>query len=256
MPNHVHLAIQIAETPLSKIVQNVAFRYTRWTHRKQGRTGHLFQGRYQAILVDEDSYLLELVRYIHLNPVRAGMVANPREYRWSGHRAYVGIESLPWLETDWVLSRFAKRRKTCQQRYEAFVLAGRDEGHRSEFHRGSEDGRVLADDRFLEEILHKPVPNQPDVSLDTIVAYVSRQYAVSEEDLRGASRNRMLSEARSVVGWLSCRLKVASIKDVASYFRRDPSTFSRHVGKIDGKLKASEELQNRLSRAINAITQA
>jgi REP element-mobilizing transposase RayT len=256
MTNHVHLAIQIAEDPLSRIVQNFSFRYTRWINSKQGRTGHLFQGRYKAILVDTDSYLLELVRYIHLNPVRAGLVEDPREYRWSGHRAYLGTETLPWLETDCVLSRFAKRRKTCRQRYEAFVLAGKDEGHRSEFHHGSEDGRVLADDRFLEQILNKPVPNQPDVSLDRIVAHVSREYAVSVEDLRGPSRNRMVSEARSVVGWLSRRLEAGSIKDVASYSRRDPSTFSRHVGKIDGKLKASEHLRNRLTGYINAITQA
>jgi len=84
MSNHVHLAVQVGEEPLSKIMQNLSFRYTRWVNRKQKRIGHLFQGRYKAILVEQDSYLLELVRYIHLNPVRAKMVRQPSAYSWSG----------------------------------------------------------------------------------------------------------------------------------------------------------------------------
>jgi REP element-mobilizing transposase RayT len=69
MTNHVHLAIQVGEVGLPRIIQNLAFRYTRWVNWRQNRTGHLFQGRYKAVLVDADSYLLELSRYIHLNPV-------------------------------------------------------------------------------------------------------------------------------------------------------------------------------------------
>ena len=74
MTNHIHLALQVGEIPLSRSMQNLSFRYTRWLNWREQRTGHLFQGRYKAVLVDGDSYLLELVRYIHLNPVRAGMV--------------------------------------------------------------------------------------------------------------------------------------------------------------------------------------
>ncbi len=80
MRNHVHLAIQVGEIPLSKIIQNLSFRYTRYINKKKSQIGHLFQGRYKAILIDADSYLLELVRYIHLNPVRAKLVTNPADY--------------------------------------------------------------------------------------------------------------------------------------------------------------------------------
>jgi REP-associated tyrosine transposase len=109
MSNHLHLAMQVAEVSLSKILQNLSFRYTRWVNRQQGRMGHLFQGRYKALLVDADSYLLELVRYIHLNPVRAGLVDEPSAYPWSGHWAYLGEEILPWLTTEWVLEQLDKR---------------------------------------------------------------------------------------------------------------------------------------------------
>jgi hypothetical protein len=74
MTNHIHLALQCGDLPLQRGMQNLSFRYTRWINWQTKRTGHLFQGRYKAVLVDSDSYLLELVRYIHLNPVRAGMV--------------------------------------------------------------------------------------------------------------------------------------------------------------------------------------
>jgi len=115
---------------------------------------------------------------------------------------------------------FAKRLKTCRRGYEAFVCAGKEEGYLQEFHHGGEDGRVLADDRFLEQVLGKKVHSLPDVSLDVIVAYVSAEYGVSEEELRGPSRNRIVSEARAVIGWLSRRLGASSIKDVAIYFQR------------------------------------
>jgi putative transposase len=90
MTNHLHLVLQAGNIPLSRGLQNLSFRYTRWVNGREKRTGHLFQGRYKAVLIDGDSYLLELVRYIHLNPLRAGMVQNPEEYPWTSHPAYLG----------------------------------------------------------------------------------------------------------------------------------------------------------------------
>ena len=82
MTNHLHLAIQVVEVSISRIIQNLAFRYTRYINRKQKRIGHLFQGRFKSIVVDGKRYLKELVRYIHLNPVRAGIVYQPEKYVW------------------------------------------------------------------------------------------------------------------------------------------------------------------------------
>ena len=143
MSNHLHLALEVGRIPLSRGMQNLAFRYTRWINRRERRMGHLFQGRYKALLVDRDAYLLELVRYIHLNPVRAGLISDPLDYPWSGHRAYLGQEEVAWLSTDWVLSQFDERRGIARRRYRAFVRAGTDEGYRDEFHSGAENPRVL-----------------------------------------------------------------------------------------------------------------
>ena len=103
MTNHAHFIMQVGDMPLSRIMQNISQRYTKWVNYSQGRTGHIFQGRYKALLLGADEYLLEIVRYIHLNPVRAGMVATPEDYLWSGHRAYLGMENIPWLNSDWTL---------------------------------------------------------------------------------------------------------------------------------------------------------
>jgi putative transposase len=121
MTNHIHLVLQTDEIPLSRIMQNISLRYTKWINYTQKRMGHLFQGRYKALLLDADRYLMELVRYIHLNPVRAGMVVVPDEYKWSGHAAYLGRENLPWLTTEWVLSLFSCKSNEACARYAQFA---------------------------------------------------------------------------------------------------------------------------------------
>jgi putative transposase len=154
MTTHVHLAIQVGEVSLSRILQNLSFRYTRWTNWRHNRSGHLFQGRYKAVLVDADAYLLELTRYVHLNPVRAGMVTEPEDYPWSGHRGYLGLEAIPWLTTEWVLGQFSGRLLAARRAYRGFVSEGKGEGWRAEYDKGSDtDSRILGDDAFIDRML-------------------------------------------------------------------------------------------------------
>ncbi len=155
MTNHIHLAVQVGEIPLSRIMQNLSFRYTRYLNLRRKQTGHLFQGRYKAILIDADSFLMELVRYIHNNPVRAGMVRSPSEYPWSSHSIYSGKVSVPWMTTEWVLALFSSNQCRAIMLFEEFVHAGREEEYRKEFHQGTIEGRILGDDHFGEEVLVK-----------------------------------------------------------------------------------------------------
>ena len=94
MNNHIHLLVQVGKIPLSKIVQNLAFRYSQWINRKQKRVGHLFQGRFKAIMLQEDAYFVRLLRYIHTNPLRAKLVKTHEQYAWSGHNVYLGDKKL------------------------------------------------------------------------------------------------------------------------------------------------------------------
>jgi putative transposase len=246
MGNHVHLVVQVDDTPLAKIVQNLSFRYTRWVNRQQRKTGHLFQGRYKAILVDADAYLLGLVRYVHLNPVRAGLVEQPEAYRWSGHRTYLGLDTLPWLSTEWVLGQFAQRLAARRQRYAAFVAAGMDEGHRDDLHRGADDSRILADDEFTTRVLNRPPIVGTPPSLDAIVECVCRHYGMTAAALDGPSRAHAVSQARAVVGWLVVATGAATLHDVAKRFQRDATTLSRIVGRIDRQVTSSPSFASEL----------
>ncbi len=102
-------------------MQNLSFRYTQWINWRTKKKGHLFQGCYKSILIEEDEYLQQLVAYLHLNPVRAGMESGPLGYRWSRHRAYMGKELISWLMCDSVLSPLAKKIKPARRVFADFA---------------------------------------------------------------------------------------------------------------------------------------
>ena len=125
MDNHYHLLIQTPDGNLSKGMRQLNGVYIQASNRRHKRVGHLFQGRFKAILVDGDAYLLELSRYVVLNPVRARMTRKPDSWPWSSYRACMGMEIAPdWLAADGLLALFAKRRSLAQERYAQFVLEG------------------------------------------------------------------------------------------------------------------------------------
>ncbi|UHD17821.1 transposase [Thiocapsa bogorovii] len=126
MTNHYHLLLETPDANLSKGMRQLNGVYTQYVNRAHGRVGHLFQGRFKAILVERERYLLELARYVVLNPVRAGMVRAPGDWPWSSYRATVGEEgSVPaFLETDWLLRAFAERRVEAVAGYRRFVAEG------------------------------------------------------------------------------------------------------------------------------------
>ena len=257
MTNHVHIAIQVTHTSLSKIIQNLSFRYTRYINKKHKRIGHLFQGRYKAILVDGDSYLLELVRYIHLNPVRAKITKSANKYVWSSHRVYLGKSRLPWLTTDWVLERFSKRRNSAIRGYSAYIKEGIKEGYREEFHRGGSDGRILGEGRFTKNVLARIEENNTaPPSLNNIIKAVCKEYGIKPNDLKSRSRQRNLSEARGVVTLLATESKSSTISELARYFKRDISAISKLAGRIYDRKKNSQPFNKKINKINKSISQA
>ncbi len=128
MSNHYHLLVETPDANLSRGMRQLNGVYTQTFNRRHGRVGHVFQGRYKAILVDRENYLLELSRYIALNPVRAGMVASAKDWPWSSYRATIGQTKKPdYLNTEWLLAAFAKRKSVAIERYKEFVAAGKSQ---------------------------------------------------------------------------------------------------------------------------------
>lgn len=158
MGNHYHLLIETSSPTLAKGMKFLNGTYTQYFNRQHGRVGHVFQGRYKAILVQKESYLLELARYIALNPVRAQMVRGAKDWPWSSYRATAGHEEAPaCLTTDWVLAGFAKTKAVAQQRYREFVQQGR--GQPSPWQQ-LKNQIYLGDDEFVEEMQCKLDPGQ------------------------------------------------------------------------------------------------
>lgn len=125
MTNHYHLLIETPDANLSKGMRYLNGVYTQRFNRKHSRVGHVFQGRYKAILVDKNEYLQELSRYIVLNPVRAGMVESAENWGWSSYRATAGMEFCPvWFDREWILSSFGRKEKTAIKHYIQFVANG------------------------------------------------------------------------------------------------------------------------------------
>jgi len=256
MTNHIHLALQVGDIPLSRIMQGLVGRYTRWINWRKSRVGHLFQGRYKAVLVDANAYLLELVRYIHLNPVRAEMVNDPAEYPWSSHRAYCGNESIPWLTTELALGCLSENASNARLKFNEFVTAGIAEGHRNEFHGGSEtDSRLLGDDTFAERVLDEAEkkPVRP-VLTEKFLEFISTHYGMeSLQDLSG--RDRKASEARGVAARLALEAEVCTLTELAVTTGRDVSTLSSAAARIRVRERKEKQFAERITTLFRQIAQ-
>lgn len=241
MRNHIHLVVQTGDIPLSRIMQNISLRFTKWINYTQARTGHLFQGRYKALLIDADAYLLELVRYIHLNPVRVGIVAAANEYPWSGHGAYLGKELLPWFTTDYVLSMFSTDAEQARKTYDSFAQDGVGEGKRSEFHSGTCEGRILGSESFTDEILSMVDQKcEQDYSLSEVIATVCVHFDISEEMLKVAGKVRPMTEARAVAAAIVQTVPQLRLTDLAKLLGRDISALGKAAQRIAGDVNSRQ----------------
>ena len=254
MTNHVHIAIQVGDIPLSRIMQNLSFRYTRFVNSGKKRIGHLFQGRYKAILIDVDSYLLELIRYIHLNPVRAGITKTPDEYPWSSHKAYLGVEKIEWLTTEWLLSQFAKRVVNAQKKYARFINRGMAEEHRKEFHSGTFEGRILGEDNFIERSLARAEEKHArKLSLDDLIRAVCDHYKLKQQELSSGGRQRKLSQPRAVLAYLVRETNELTLAGLSKKFERDLSGLSQAAARLEKRMQTDKNLSKEVYNIKNLI---
>jgi hypothetical protein len=164
MTNHYHLLIETPEGNLSIGMRQLNGVYTQLFNKWHGRTGHLFQGRYKAILIQKDSHLLEVCRYVVLNPIRARMVEKPEDYDWSSYRATAGkSKPHPCLTTDWVLGQFSRKREQAKKKYRQFVRWGIGQKTIWTEVRGQS---LLGEETFMENLVdhikkHKDIPEIP-----------------------------------------------------------------------------------------------
>ncbi len=233
MTNHIHLAIQVGTISISKIMQNLAFRYTRYMNKRQDRVGHLFQGRFKSVVVDGERYQRELIRYIHLNPVRAGLVKQPEEYLWSSHRNYLDLSEICWVTPDCFLSRFGTSHKEALVNYEQFIRNGIGIKTEMDFKRGSEKG-VLGDKASIKAVLEQvEMPKKQGIELDQLVITICKHFELEEVALCDQGKERVASHARATLALLVKESENLSLEKLATFLKRDPSSLSKLARRLE-----------------------
>jgi len=235
MPNHVHLLLETGSTPLAKFMQGLQQSYTQYFNRSYRKVGHLFQGRYKAIICDKDKYLLALVRYIHLNPVRARLAKRPERYPHSGHRSYLLMNETPKIIEAGPILKLLGGKKG----YENFVLEGMSESHNDEYY-AVEDQRFLGEEGFGEEISRDAgfkEERKPQESIETVFKEIARQLETTPELLRGKDRRWDISKKRAQGVASLVREHGYGVSEVAKFLRRDQA----HISTMLSRLSASEQ---------------
>ncbi|MBI2999864.1 MAG: transposase [Deltaproteobacteria bacterium] len=223
MPNHFHLLMEVSDAPTARIMQSLLTGYVRGFNRTHGRKGHLFQGRYKAIVCERDSYLLELVRYIHLNPVRAGLVRRPGEWKWSGHGEYLRKEKRRLIDPGPVMEELRT-----VARYEAFVRDGIKQGYQSEWHPG-DSKPFLGVEGFVDRVVkgRKETSSRRPVAMETLCKQVAKEEGFTAEALRGRGRSASLAAARRQFIWQAVFEEGYEAAKVAQFLRCHASNVSR-----------------------------
>lgn len=227
MKNHFHLLVETGSTPLSKIMQGLLQSYTQYFNKRYKRWGHLFQGRYKAIICDKDSYLLELIRYIHLNPVRAKIIKNPWDFIWSSHRIYLGIGDDELInEVEFVLKLFSKSKKKAILLYERFILEEKGKKSSEKFY-----SPILGDEEFKEQIQKKIgqrlTTEKKKVSIDEMVKKICKLKGVKKEDILSSRRDKKVIEARRLLIYFCKSYTQVTNKEIARYLKRDEAVILR-----------------------------
>jgi putative transposase len=252
MSNHIHLAIQVGEIPLSRIMQNLSFRYTRYINKKFGRIGHLFQGRFKAVVVDEEGYLKELVRYIHLNPVRAKLVNSPEEYDWSSHNAYLQQREYAWITTKHVLQRFGESLRVAVEKYAAFILLGMGIQEDHNFKSGVSKG-IFGDELFVEQILSRANPSKKPMELNVLTEVICSRFGLSSDVLRGRGRKKKEIDARALMALIARESKSLSIEKLAVFLRREPSGLSKLATRLEINASQTPALMEQIQEVRNLL---
>ncbi len=234
MTNHLHALMQAGAGPLGPLMQQIARRYARYRQRRMQTNGHLFERRYGARYIDDERYFFAALRYIHLNPVAAGLVADPADYPWSSHCAYLGQRHAPWLTVDFGLGLFGTDRERASQRYLAYLALpdcdpavsyppddGKGRGNNSRVPTASPHER---NPRLT-------APGQQALSrheaLLQLAGEVCAMHLVTIEGLCSPGKSQCFSAARRELSRRAVGAGIATVGEVAAFLKRDLSTISR-----------------------------
>ena len=256
MPNHVHLLISPQRTRLAQSMQSIQQSYTQYFNARHHLVGHCFQGRYKAILCDADAYLLQLVRYIHTNPVRAGLADTCESYPWSSHRLYQTGRDTDGVSVEAILARFSPLRAKAIAAYDAFMREGLSEGHRPDLYTVV-SRRFLGDERFAQrmEKQGRPQTPKPPVRLDlpSLMLKAAGMCGLPAARLHEGDRSRAGTLSRAVVAYIAHEEGAIPLAQIAQHLNRDPATISIAVSRLRERMEHDRALAAHVDRLRRSV---
>lgn len=264
MDNHVHILFRSGEKGISAVMRKLLTWYALHFNRRHKRTGHLFENRYKSILCEEESYLLALIRYIHLNPVRAGIIhdrASLDRYPWCGHSGLMGHMRYDWMDTDYVLAQFSKSKKSARAAYRRFIEEGFTLGQRPDLiggglirtlggwsqvvsmrrkdQKAESDERILGGSSFVHAILQEAEEKhirqlkikQSGKTIQDIIEEECTKRQISQVELKSGGRRRKVSQARATIAYRSTIELGLSSAEIARHLGVNTSSIWRSVEK-------------------------
>ena len=263
MDNHAHILLRTGVEPISTVMRRLLTGYAQYFNRRYDRHGHLFHNRYKSIICEEEPYLLELVRYIHLNPKRAGMVNDLRQlryYKYSGHGVIAGgLKGYEWQDRGYVLGLFDDRERRAVKAYVEFVSTGIPEGERPDLMGGglirsfggwdslkeqkaegkriNGDERILGNSDFVDRVLKKAkkayekktLMKSKGMNFNHLLNRVLKKYELEKEDLKGGRKKSKIVKARTVLCYLGVNSLGMSCVEISRELDISPSTVSKLV---------------------------
>ena len=246
MTNHVHLALETGEAPLSRVIHGLQSSYTQAFNRRHQRSGHLFQGRYKAFLVDADRYFLALLRYIHCNPLEARLTERVEDYVWSSDRFYRRGRAPEWFDLDRGYFLMGARRGAGARRY-------RDLMGNAETERYDEIGSVAqtfkGDEVFAAAVMQRvEVPEliRRSLRVEQVARGVADDLGLDLPSLRTPSRRAEASRARAMTAYLGKLCGRIPYSKTAAFFNRDGSSIAKDVLTFDQALRHSKKIRDQV----------
>lgn len=262
MPNHYHLLVQTPEANLSRSMRHINGVFTQRFNRRHGFDGQLFRGRYKSILIDADSYLLQLVRYIHRNPIKAG-IATLDDYKWSSHKGYLSIaKKWDWLNKSFVFRYLSENKMDWIKKYRQFMATEEDEdvtraieGKRRPSVLGAKDFTDWIKEKFYELREDTEVPQIRELAPEPeeIIAAVCDFYAVKQGEL-GKSKRGAFNEPRDVALFLMRRMRGESLKQIGGRFGiGNYSSVSSAIERLKVKMEINQKLKKRAGNLLEKL---
>jgi len=266
MANHYHILVQTPDANIARCMRHINGVYTQRFNRRHLCDGQLFRGRYKSILVSGDSYLLQLLRYIHRNPVKAGIAGKPDDYTWSSHKGYLSVaKKWNWLHKEFIFPLLTKDRKEWVKEYRQFVSIENDEEIGGVFE-GKTWPSVLGPERFIDWVKGKyyalkadqEVPQAKELApeADLIIKAVCEFYNVSRDELC-RSRRGEFNEPRNVAILLTRRLTRNSLKEIGLQFGMEKySSISSIIERMKKRVLKDRNLKKRMDRVADGVNKS